>query len=175
MLSVIGFVDPAIIGALGCGDISQRSRVSATRFSSAHPDKIFLILYNSGNHWMLTIVNVDNETIYFMDPLNRIIIDKEWKQVVHTGIAQPKPSPLGCCKPLNNHENSPFFSCCKHSSSHQFFFSYQGSSHSAAASSTAVIDQFFFSHQALPLAAGAAQQLLALAAASIPAAINSLL
>ncbi|BBH04517.1 hypothetical protein Prudu_015681 [Prunus dulcis] len=54
MLSVIGFVDPAIIGALGCGDISQRSRVSATRFSSAHPDKIFLILYNSGQSKMLS-------------------------------------------------------------------------------------------------------------------------
>ncbi|BFG35356.1 hypothetical protein CerSpe_216300 [Prunus speciosa] len=86
MLSMIGFVDPAVIGALGCGDVSQRSRVLATRFSSAHPDQIFLIPYNSGNHWMLTIVNVDKETIYFMDPLNRIIIDEEWKQVVNTAI-----------------------------------------------------------------------------------------
>ncbi|CAL9024523.1 unnamed protein product [Prunus brigantina] len=33
------------------------------------------------------------------------------------GIAHAKPTSLGCCKPLSNHENSPFFSCCKHSSS----------------------------------------------------------
>lgn len=49
MLSMIGFVDPAVVGALGCGDISQRSRVLATRFSSAQPDQIFLIPYNSGS------------------------------------------------------------------------------------------------------------------------------
>ncbi|BBH02273.1 hypothetical protein Prudu_012790 [Prunus dulcis] len=166
-----------------CGDISQRSRVSATRFSSAHPDKIFLILYNSGqskmlskrNHWMLTIVNVDNETIYFMDPLNRIIIDKEWKQVVHTRYCPTKTKPLGCCKPLNNHEKLTFFSCCKHSSSHQFFFSYQGSSIRLLQAIHQSSTNFSSAIRPLPLAAGAAQQLLALAAASIPAAINSLL
>ncbi|XP_021826371.1 uncharacterized protein LOC110767200 isoform X2 [Prunus avium] len=50
MLSMIGFVDPAVIGALGCGDVSQRSRVLATRFSSAHPDQIFLLPYKFGDH-----------------------------------------------------------------------------------------------------------------------------
>ncbi|PQQ20786.1 hypothetical protein Pyn_10457 [Prunus yedoensis var. nudiflora] len=69
------------------------------------------------------------------------------------GIAQAKPTSLGCCKPPSNYENSL----------------------SLAAASIPIAINSLLQPSALPLAAGAAQQLLALAAASILAAINPLL
>lgn len=48
MLRMITFVDPARVGAKGCGSISQKTRYIASQFSRGHPDTYFLIPYTSG-------------------------------------------------------------------------------------------------------------------------------
>ncbi|PRQ58102.1 putative Ulp1 protease family catalytic domain-containing protein [Rosa chinensis] len=44
------------------------------------------LTYNSGDHWMLTIVHPVKETIYFVDSFYQSIIDSEWKHVVNDAI-----------------------------------------------------------------------------------------
>ncbi|XP_004303427.1 PREDICTED: uncharacterized protein LOC101310815 [Fragaria vesca subsp. vesca] len=51
------------------------------------PGQIYLLSYNSGDHWMLSIVDPDQEIIYFMDPSRRwLVFDGEWKSIVNTSI-----------------------------------------------------------------------------------------
>ena len=49
MSNMIAFVDPATIGALGCGNPAERSRSLSLRFRNAQPGQIFLLPYNSGS------------------------------------------------------------------------------------------------------------------------------
>lgn len=48
MNDMIGFIDPARIGAIGCGTVDERSRVLADRFKSSAEDQLYLVPYNSG-------------------------------------------------------------------------------------------------------------------------------
>ncbi|PQQ20791.1 hypothetical protein Pyn_10462 [Prunus yedoensis var. nudiflora] len=66
----------------------------------------------------------------------------------------------------------PSFGCSSHPSNHQPIFLQPSSPLNWLLQATQQPSTPFFSHQALPLAVGASQQLLALAAASIPAFIN---
>ncbi|PRQ20346.1 putative Ulp1 protease family catalytic domain-containing protein [Rosa chinensis] len=86
MSEMVGCVDPSQLGALGCGNPTERSRHLANRFQNAKKWQIFMLPYNAGKHWMLTVVNPDEETIYFMDPLRRRLIGDEWEKVVENGI-----------------------------------------------------------------------------------------
>lgn len=82
MLDMVGFIDPCFTGALGCGNPSVRARALATQFNNAKAGKIFLVPYNSGCHWMLTVVNPDEEIVHFMDPLKRRLVTGEWRNIV---------------------------------------------------------------------------------------------
>jgi hypothetical protein len=121
MADMIGFVDPSQIGALGCGNPTERSRCLANRFNNAKKGQLFLLPYNAGlvnfpliclitcinhlitnsalleltynlvslflkkflsKHWMLTVVNPEEEIVYFMDPLKRRLVGGEWHTVV---------------------------------------------------------------------------------------------
>ncbi|XP_024156196.1 uncharacterized protein LOC112164199 [Rosa chinensis] len=84
MLDMVGFIDPALIGEKGCGSATMRSRSIKDRLISASPNQIFLLPYNAFVHWMLTVINPDNETVYFMDPLRRRLPGEEWKDIVDT-------------------------------------------------------------------------------------------
>ncbi|XP_040368744.1 uncharacterized protein LOC121051020 isoform X1 [Rosa chinensis] len=64
----------------------ERSRFLSNRFTTVEKGQIFLLPYNAGNHWMLTVVNPEEETIYFMDPLRRRLVGGEWQTVVENGI-----------------------------------------------------------------------------------------
>ena len=46
MANLIAFVDPSTIGALGCGNVGQRSRALALRFKDARKGQYFLMPYN---------------------------------------------------------------------------------------------------------------------------------
>lgn len=48
MVDMVGMVDPAITGALGCGNPTERSRSLAARFNNGKAGQIFLVPYNSG-------------------------------------------------------------------------------------------------------------------------------
>ncbi|KAK1370292.1 hypothetical protein POM88_036384 [Heracleum sosnowskyi] len=83
---MVAFVDPTIIGAIGCGTVGDRSRALSIRFKNAQPGQIFLLPYNSANHWTLTAVNPDSQMVYHMDPLKRRIAAEEWIEVVDNAI-----------------------------------------------------------------------------------------
>nr|XP_017221522.1 PREDICTED: uncharacterized protein LOC108198271 [Daucus carota subsp. sativus] len=78
MTDMISFVDPAKIGALGCGTPAARSRALALRFKSAKPSQVFLLPYHHTNHWALTVVNPDAQMVYHLDPLKWRIANEEW-------------------------------------------------------------------------------------------------
>ncbi|KAK1384205.1 hypothetical protein POM88_021940 [Heracleum sosnowskyi] len=87
MSNMVAFVEPAIIGAIGCGTVGDRSRALSIRFKNAQPGQIFLLPYNSVNHWTLTAVNPDSQMVYHMDPLKRrIAAAEEWIEVVDNAI-----------------------------------------------------------------------------------------
>ncbi|XP_074326680.1 uncharacterized protein LOC141664626 [Apium graveolens] len=62
MVNMISFVDPGTIGAIGCGGAEV------------------------ANHWTLTVVNLDAEVVYYIDPLKRRIANGEWVDVVDNAI-----------------------------------------------------------------------------------------
>ncbi|PRQ45759.1 putative Ulp1 protease family catalytic domain-containing protein [Rosa chinensis] len=86
MLEMVGFMNTSDIGAIGSGNPIERSREIANRMKNAKRGQIFLLPYNSGCHWMLTIIKLDEDTVYFMDPLKRRLITGEWKNIVDNGI-----------------------------------------------------------------------------------------
>ncbi|XP_074377269.1 uncharacterized protein LOC141718784 [Apium graveolens] len=77
MVDMITFIDPGMISALGCGSPGERSKSLSIRFRIAKPGQIFLVPYNAVNHWTLTAINPDSQTVYHMDPLKRRIITEE--------------------------------------------------------------------------------------------------
>lgn len=78
MSDMVAFVDPGMIGALGCGTSGERSRALSLRFKNAKPGQFFLLPYNAMNHWALTAVNPESQVVYHMDPLKRLIANEEW-------------------------------------------------------------------------------------------------
>ncbi|KAM5578461.1 hypothetical protein ABKV19_008661, partial [Rosa sericea] len=90
MLDMVGFIDPALIGEKGCGSATTRSRSIKDRLISVSPNQIFLLPYNASVHWMLIVIDPDNETVYFMDPLRRRLPGGEWKDIVDTAISMFK-------------------------------------------------------------------------------------
>ncbi|XP_074337457.1 uncharacterized protein LOC141674646 [Apium graveolens] len=94
MLSMISFVDPSTIGAIGCGTAAQRSRALATRFKGANKGQYFLMPYNDVNHWTLTVVKPEAEMVYYMEPLKRRIANGEWVDVVDNAIKLYKEEDL---------------------------------------------------------------------------------
>ncbi|XP_017221133.2 uncharacterized protein LOC108197904 [Daucus carota subsp. sativus] len=82
MANLIAFVDPSTIGALGCGNVAQRSRALALRFKDARKGQCFLM----PKHWTLTVANPEAEIVYHMDPLKLRIANGEWVEVVDNAI-----------------------------------------------------------------------------------------
>ncbi|KAL6180693.1 hypothetical protein ACLB2K_047353 [Fragaria x ananassa] len=78
MVDMVAFVHPSQIGAVGCGTGTQRTENIAKRLATAKPGQVFMVPYNSGDHWTLTVVDPDNDTVYFMDPVRRRIPCGDW-------------------------------------------------------------------------------------------------
>lgn len=46
MTDMVAFMDPAMIGAIGCGNVGERSRALAMRFKNAKEGQYFLLPFN---------------------------------------------------------------------------------------------------------------------------------
>ncbi|XP_074352965.1 uncharacterized protein LOC141692127 [Apium graveolens] len=66
MTNMINFIDPGMIGVIGCDNAGQR------------------------NHWTLTVANPEAGIVYYMDPLKRRIANGEWVEVVDNAIKMYK-------------------------------------------------------------------------------------
>ncbi|KAL6183867.1 hypothetical protein ACLB2K_045277 [Fragaria x ananassa] len=82
MMHIVAFVHPSQIGAIGCGTGTQRTENIAQRLATAKPGQVFMLPYNSGDHWTLTIVDPNNDIVYFMDPVRRHISCGDWVKIV---------------------------------------------------------------------------------------------
>ncbi|CAL9011733.1 unnamed protein product [Prunus brigantina] len=85
-MSMVGFIDPAAISA-NAGSLTDRSRLVAGRLQKTDGEQIFMMPYNPGRHWVLLIVRVKRETVYFLDPLpgNRVV-DEEAKNIMNSAL-----------------------------------------------------------------------------------------
>ncbi|KAL6202384.1 hypothetical protein ACLB2K_026092 [Fragaria x ananassa] len=82
MLNMIGFVDPS---SLGVGNSTDRSRSLFMHFKRGKPGQFFLVPYNTGKHWILSVVSPSEELVYFMDPMKRRmdVTTDEWRTIVN--------------------------------------------------------------------------------------------
>ncbi|XP_074377131.1 uncharacterized protein LOC141718653 [Apium graveolens] len=78
MTNLIAFVDPGMIGAIGCDNSGERSHALANHFMNAKEGQCFLIPFNDLNQWSLTVVVPTTEVVYHMDPLKLRIASDEW-------------------------------------------------------------------------------------------------
>ncbi|WCJ38256.1 hypothetical protein M5689_019328 [Euphorbia peplus] len=85
---LIMFVDPNDTFALGNQKTpTDRSSDLMERFKMGKSGSIFLIPYNTGKHWTLSVVDVDNKMAYWFDPLSpRLPTTNEWTDVVNNAV-----------------------------------------------------------------------------------------
>ncbi|KAM5549788.1 hypothetical protein ABKV19_000950 [Rosa sericea] len=86
MLDMVAFVDPSLIGAVGCGNGTVKAQHIKDRLVTAKPGQMFMLPYNSGDHWMLTLVDPEKGNAYFMDPLKRRLPIGDWMSIVDTAM-----------------------------------------------------------------------------------------
>ncbi|KAL6219353.1 hypothetical protein ACLB2K_007112 [Fragaria x ananassa] len=86
MEDMIRFVDSDKVSAIGSGTPTARSRDLSVMYKNGKLGKIYLIPYNTGQHWTLTIVNPELETARYMDPLKRRLDGSEWPAIVTDSI-----------------------------------------------------------------------------------------
>ncbi|XP_073121122.1 uncharacterized protein [Henckelia pumila] len=83
----ISFVDPGHIPTCPIDrDGSHLSQHIANQLEAVCRDSICLIPYNTGYHWILTIVNEDKNMIYLLDSTTNRCRDEEWKKIVTNGV-----------------------------------------------------------------------------------------
>ncbi|KAL6584579.1 hypothetical protein OROMI_003868 [Orobanche minor] len=71
MLDMVAFVDPYQIATQGCWDGEKRARTLSARFATAKKGQLFIMPYNTGKYWILTVVKPEEELVYFFDPVRR--------------------------------------------------------------------------------------------------------
>ncbi|VFQ86369.1 unnamed protein product [Cuscuta campestris] len=76
-----GFVDPSHISQ-STGKIEARSNALSHRFESAHLDQLFFAPYNTGNHWLLVVINPLAALVYNLDPLSDMNVNLGMKNVI---------------------------------------------------------------------------------------------
>ncbi|PRQ36411.1 putative Ulp1 protease family catalytic domain-containing protein [Rosa chinensis] len=86
MVDMVAFIDPSLIGASGSGNRTVRAQHIRDRLVTAKPGQMFMLPYNSCDHWMLTIVNPNQGTAYFLDPLKRRLPTGDWMSIVETAL-----------------------------------------------------------------------------------------
>ncbi|KAL6219484.1 hypothetical protein ACLB2K_007243 [Fragaria x ananassa] len=97
MEDMIRFVDSDKVSPIGSGTPTARSRDLSVMYKNGKPGQIYLIPYNTGQHWTLTIVNPELETARYMDPLKRRLDGSEWPAIVidsikmYTGLLRKQP------------------------------------------------------------------------------------
>ncbi|PRQ37372.1 putative Ulp1 protease family catalytic domain, transposase, Tnp1/En/Spm [Rosa chinensis] len=84
MVDMVAFVDPSRIGGKGSGNGTVRAQHIRDRLLTAKPGQMFMLPYNSVDHWMLTIADPDRGTAYFMDPLKKRLPTGDWMSLLET-------------------------------------------------------------------------------------------
>ncbi|KAL6562910.1 hypothetical protein OROHE_005497 [Orobanche hederae] len=74
------FVDPTYVP--GDGDMSGNGRHLIERLTDCTVDSIFLIPFNTGGHWILTVINDTKDKVYFLDSLGSRTRYDNWKSIV---------------------------------------------------------------------------------------------
>ncbi|KAL8510910.1 hypothetical protein ACS0TY_017650 [Phlomoides rotata] len=59
-----------------------RARVLTNRLVGTPVNQLCVVPYNTGGHWILTIINPHKDEICLFDPLHEGIVDDAWKDVV---------------------------------------------------------------------------------------------
>ncbi|BFG15824.1 hypothetical protein CerSpe_020990 [Prunus speciosa] len=85
MVNLVGLVDPGQVSAQS-GSLSHISKHLGDHLEKADGDQFFLMPYNSGGHWVLAIVRLDKETVYYMDSLPNCSVDEDLRNIVNTAI-----------------------------------------------------------------------------------------
>ncbi|XP_073138818.1 uncharacterized protein [Henckelia pumila] len=83
----ISFVDPGHLPTCPLdSDGSHLSQHIANQLEAVCRDSVCLIPYNTGYHWILTIVNVAENMIYLLDSTTNRCRDDAWKKIVMNGV-----------------------------------------------------------------------------------------
>ncbi|KAL6512401.1 hypothetical protein OROHE_020013 [Orobanche hederae] len=91
MLDMFAFVDPAMIGGhTACGPIKKKVEYLTGRLKASQPRHLMMVPYNADSHWVLTIIDPENEKVYYLDPIRRRLPlgSCEWKTVVNSAIGK---------------------------------------------------------------------------------------
>ncbi|KAL6584582.1 hypothetical protein OROMI_003871 [Orobanche minor] len=99
------FVDPTSVS--GDGDMSGNGRLLIERLTDSNVENIFLIPFNTGGHWILTVINDTKDKVYFLDSLGnrtravRAFNASKGKKMVPTfkqltGNLKQRPGTLDC-------------------------------------------------------------------------------
>ncbi|KAL6508925.1 hypothetical protein OROHE_021484 [Orobanche hederae] len=78
------FVDPTSVP--GDGDMSGNGRLLIERLTNSTVDSIFLIPFNTGGHWIVTIINNTKDKVYFLDSLGNRTRYDNWKSIVVSAV-----------------------------------------------------------------------------------------
>ncbi|XP_073303666.1 uncharacterized protein [Primulina huaijiensis] len=117
MADYISFVDPGSIPTCPIGkDGLDLLRHIADQLEVVCRDSICLIPYNTGYHWILTIINEDKNMIYLLDSMANRNRDDARKTIVTNGVKMYNVSkgisPRSCFKQLTgNLKQSGYVEC----------------------------------------------------------------
>nr|GMC58560.1 putative Ulp1 protease family catalytic domain-containing protein [Ipomoea batatas] len=62
--------------------LENRARVIADRLLNTTPNTTVLVPCNIGFHWILTVININKDIVYMLDPLGPRLRNDDWKHVV---------------------------------------------------------------------------------------------
>ncbi|ONI06444.1 hypothetical protein PRUPE_5G060800 [Prunus persica] len=85
MVNLVGLVDLGQVSSQS-GMVSHRSKYLSDCLKNADGDQFYLVPYNPGGHWVLTIVRLVKETVYYMDSLPNRSVDEDMRNIVNTSI-----------------------------------------------------------------------------------------
>ncbi|KAL6535537.1 hypothetical protein OROMI_026911 [Orobanche minor] len=75
MLDMFAFVDPAMIGGHpACGPIKKKVEYLTGRLKASQPRQLMMVPHNVDSHWVLTIINPENEKVYYLDLIRRLLL-----------------------------------------------------------------------------------------------------
>ncbi|CAL9020009.1 unnamed protein product [Prunus brigantina] len=83
MLNLVGLVDHGQVNSQ-FGTLSYHSKHLLDRLKNADGDPFYLVPYNLGDHWVLILVRLVKETVYYMDSLPNRSVDEDKKKIVNT-------------------------------------------------------------------------------------------
>ncbi|XP_074555684.1 uncharacterized protein LOC141811563 [Curcuma longa] len=66
--------------------LNKRASYLSSRLIGTSTGQLVVVPCNIGFHWILTMINVEKEIVYLLDPLRHRIYDQDWKYVVNMAL-----------------------------------------------------------------------------------------